>query len=286
MANEYCSKVSYEDKTLIDLTKDTATATYVMSGKTFHDKSGAPTTGTMPNRASGSATISTKAQEVNLQYGYYDGSGRVSIASAEQAKIIAGNIKKDISILGVTGTYEGGGSYEEETLPTGGTWAKIDCGGSPEPSPEPEPDPIPTSDRWTWSPYIKQPTNITNVQIYDYANSRWTSPAAWEQNLNGYMKSSGDESYVLHIRFKPASGYTIDTSIPASYSEYIGGQVGSLLIYDTNVSHGGMPADFAWWTLYKDPSDYSDGWWHVKACTKSSGQYGNRFDVLLRGKSS
>ena len=127
MANEYCSKVSYEDKTLIDLTKDTATATYVMSGKTFHDKSGAPTTGTMPNRASGSATISTKAQEVNLQYGYYDGSGRVSIASAEQAKIIAGNIKKDVSILGVTGTYEGGGSYEEETLPTGGTWAKIDC---------------------------------------------------------------------------------------------------------------------------------------------------------------
>lgn len=280
------AKVVYEDEPLIDLTADTVNSPSVLSGKTFHDYKGDVLTGTMTNRGSGSASISTKAQTVNLSSGYYDGTGSVSISSAEQAKIIAENIKKDVTILGVTGTHEGGGTYEEETLPSGGTWAKIDCGGSPEPGPEPEPEPIPTSDRWTWNPYIQQPTNITNVQIYDYSNSRWTNPSAWNQNLNGYMKSSGDESYVLHIRFKPASGYTIDTTVPASYSEYIGGRVGSVLIYDKNTPHGGMKADFAWWTLYKDSSDYTEGYWHVKACTKNSGQYGNEFDVLLRGKSS
>lgn len=280
------AKVIYEDEPLIDLTTDTVTSTSVLSGKTFHDYKGDVITGLMANRGSGSASISTKSQTVYLNEGYYNGSGGVSISSAEQAKIIAGNIKKDVTILGVTGTHEGEGSYEEETLPSGGIWAKIDCGGSPEPGPEPEPEPIPTSDRWTWNPYLKQPTNITNVQIYDYPNSRWANPAAWDQNLNSYMKSSGDESYVFHIRFKPASGYTIDTTVPASYTEYIAGQVGSVLIYDKNTPHGGMPADFAWWTLYKDSSDYTDGYWHVKACTQSSAQYGNGFDVLLRGKSS
>lgn len=286
MANEYCAKVSYEDKTLIDLTKDTVSATYVMSGKKFHDNSGAPVTGTMPTRGSGSASISTKSQEVNLQYGYYDGSGRVSIASAEQAKIIAENIKKDVTILGVTGTHEGGGSYEEETLPTGGTWAKIDCGGSPEPGPEPEPEPIPTSDRYTWSPYIKQPTNFSNLNYYDYKNSRWSAPMAWEQNLNGYMATSGDESYVLHIKFKPASGYTVDTRVPESYEDYVSGGIGSVIIYDKNLAHGGTSLDLAWWTLYRDPSDYEDGWWHIKACTSGSWQYGDAFWIEIRGKSS
>ena len=47
MANEYVSKVVLSNgTTLIDLTGDTATAATVLSGSTFHDKSGAPVTGT------------------------------------------------------------------------------------------------------------------------------------------------------------------------------------------------------------------------------------------------
>ena len=47
MANEYVSKVVLSNgTTLIDLTGDTATAATVLSGSTFHDKSGAPITGT------------------------------------------------------------------------------------------------------------------------------------------------------------------------------------------------------------------------------------------------
>lgn len=48
--------------------------------------------------------ISTKAQTVTIDSGYYEMSGSVSIASAEQAKIISGNIRSGVTILGVAGS--------------------------------------------------------------------------------------------------------------------------------------------------------------------------------------
>lgn len=140
MPNTYINKVVYGTDTLIDLTSDTATRADVLSGKYFHLKSGERTTGTctydadtsdatadaseilsgevayangnritgtMPNRGAVTGTISTKAQQYTIQQGCHDGSGKVSISSTEQAKIIAGNIKAGVSILGVTGTYSG-----------------------------------------------------------------------------------------------------------------------------------------------------------------------------------
>lgn len=140
MANQYRNKVIYGGDVLIDLTADTITAADLASGKTAHDKSGAPITGTntydadtsdadavaaeilntktayvngvkitgtMPNNGAVSGTISTKAGQYTVPQGYHDGSGKVSISSTEQAKIIATNIKSGISILGVTGSYAG-----------------------------------------------------------------------------------------------------------------------------------------------------------------------------------
>ncbi len=140
MANEYVNKVVFGNTALLDLTSDDVTASDVLSGKKFHLPSGAPETGsctydaytsdatataaeilasktaykngskltgTMVNRGSASGTISTKAQEYTIQQGYHDGTGKVSIDSTEQAKIIAGNIKNGVQVLGVTGTYTG-----------------------------------------------------------------------------------------------------------------------------------------------------------------------------------
>ena len=42
-----------------------------------------------------------------IAQGYHDGSAKVGISSTEQAKIIAGNIKHGVSILGITGDYNG-----------------------------------------------------------------------------------------------------------------------------------------------------------------------------------
>ena len=85
-----------------------ATASQILSGATAYVQ-GAKVTGTMTNNGAVSGTISTKAQQYSVPAGYHDGSGKVQIASAEQAKIIAGNIKQGVTVLGVTGTYSGEG---------------------------------------------------------------------------------------------------------------------------------------------------------------------------------
>lgn len=139
-SNQYINKVIYGGQTLIDLTADDVAASDVLSGKKFHLPSGAPgtgtcpydadtsdatavaaeilatktaykngskLTGTMPNNGAVSGTISAKAEQYTVPQGYHDGSGKVSISATEQAKIIAGNIKAGIEILGVTGAYAG-----------------------------------------------------------------------------------------------------------------------------------------------------------------------------------
>ena len=138
-SNEYINKVIYGGNTLIDLTSDTVTADKILSGYTAHAASGATITGsctfdantsdataavaevlttktfykngnkltgTMPNRGAVSGTISTLSP-YTIQNGYHDGSGTVSIDSTEAGKIIAGNIKSGVTILGVTGDYSG-----------------------------------------------------------------------------------------------------------------------------------------------------------------------------------
>lgn len=140
MANNLKNKVVFNGDTLIDLTADTVEQNKVLSGYTFHHKSGAIQTGTcaydadtsdatasaseilatktayvsgakvtgsMVNNGAVTGTISTKAQEYTIPTGYHDGSGKVSISSTEQAKIIASNIKSGVVILGVEGTYTG-----------------------------------------------------------------------------------------------------------------------------------------------------------------------------------
>lgn len=137
---KYKNKVVYDGEVLIDLTADTVTPDKLAKGITAHDKSGAPVTGTstkdsdtsndtaavaeilkgktahargvqlvgtMPNNGAVTGTISTKAGSYTIPQGYHDGSGKVAISTTEQGKIVAGNIKSGVSILGVTGTYSG-----------------------------------------------------------------------------------------------------------------------------------------------------------------------------------
>lgn len=91
-----------------DTSDANATASQILSGATAYVQ-GSKVTGSMTNNGAVSGTISTKAQQYTVPAGYHDGSGKVQIATAEQNKIIAGNIKQGVTVLGITGTYSGEG---------------------------------------------------------------------------------------------------------------------------------------------------------------------------------
>lgn len=139
--NQYVNKVVFGNQTIMDISQDNITPADLASGKTAHDKSGAPIvgtntydantsdadavaaeilntktayvngvkiTGSMPNRGA----VNVEIDDLNgdsIPAGYHDGSGTVDIESTEKAKIIASNIKDGVTILGVLGTYTGEG---------------------------------------------------------------------------------------------------------------------------------------------------------------------------------
>lgn len=134
------NKVIYDGNTLIDLTGDTVEQNKVLYGYTFHYKdgttktgsctydantsdataasseilasktayvNGSKVTGSMTNRGAVTLTIDDKDDELTIPSGYHDGSGKAKLDATEKAKIIAGNIKSGVTILGVLGTYTG-----------------------------------------------------------------------------------------------------------------------------------------------------------------------------------
>lgn len=136
---KYVNKLVVGNEVKFDLTGDTVAPNTLLTGTTAHDKTGAQITGTcsydsdtsdatvavaeilkdktayargakivgtMPNNGAKNYTISD-LNDQTISLGFYDGSGKISIDSAEKAKIIPANIKNGVNILGVQGTMTG-----------------------------------------------------------------------------------------------------------------------------------------------------------------------------------
>lgn len=140
MSENIRNKVVFNGETLIDLTIDTIEQSDILAGKFAHLPSGervegtcpfdADTsdatakaaeilaqktayvngnkiTGSMPNVGAQNPTIADKDDEITISKGFHDGSGKAKLDATEKAKLIPGNIKTGVEILGVEGTYTG-----------------------------------------------------------------------------------------------------------------------------------------------------------------------------------
>lgn len=148
------SKIIYDGEVLLDLTNDTVKADKLLKGFTAHgadgelingscdfdvNSSGATATaaeillgktagikgamvlGTMPNNGAVNGSISTKDEKYTVPQGYHDGSGKVGIAESEKAKLIPGNIREGVDVLGVIGimsSTEGANPQAKTVTPT------------------------------------------------------------------------------------------------------------------------------------------------------------------------
>lgn len=147
MANWFTNKVIINGEIVLDVSEDTVTPADLKQGVTAHDKSGAiitgmntydadtsdadvsdseildgkiaygyggtRLTGSMPNNAGNGVEVSD-LNGTTIPAGYYDGSGKAQLTSTEKAKIMPGNIREGITILGVTGTHAGETHVEAE----------------------------------------------------------------------------------------------------------------------------------------------------------------------------
>ena len=113
--NVIINGVTYQNVPEVDIPKSTSgtakfydtasaniTSADVLTGKTGYGSNG-EVQGGMANNGSTSGTISTKAGTVTIPSGYTSG-GTVAISSTEQSKIVAGNIKSGVTLLGVAGS--------------------------------------------------------------------------------------------------------------------------------------------------------------------------------------
>ena len=140
MANKYVNKVIIGTEVKLDLTQDDITPDKLAAGIKAHDKSGAPIvgtstkdadtsdatavaaeilkdktayvagsklTGTMPNNGAKHLKIADKNTPVSIPMGFHDGSGDATLDATEAAKLIPGNIRQGITLLGVEGSMSG-----------------------------------------------------------------------------------------------------------------------------------------------------------------------------------
>ena len=120
MADEISSIKTATSSGGTDTSDATINASDVLAEKIAYGSSGR-IVGTMKNNGSQTINVSSANTSYTINKGYHNGSGSVQISPAEASKLIASNIKKGITILGVTGSYQGSTSSGGVQVKTGTT---------------------------------------------------------------------------------------------------------------------------------------------------------------------
>lgn len=120
MANEISSIKTTTSSGGTDTSDATVNASDVLENKIAYGASGR-IVGSMKNNGSQTINVSSANRSYTISKGYHNGSGSVQISSAEVSKLVSSNIKRGITILGVTGSYQGSTSSSGIQVKTGTT---------------------------------------------------------------------------------------------------------------------------------------------------------------------
>lgn len=169
----------------------TVSAGYVSSGTAGN--SAVSLTASVNTRSSSDLTANTLT--VTAPAGYY---GSDATKTLTDANLIAGNIKKDISVFGVTGTYEGGGGSTTEE----GTWTPAEDVAQPT---------INFANSHTGRPFCVVLWDASEETPTSNSCQSW-SISSWYDLFGEYMISTGTGSlYYARVQFAYWSTSTSST---------------------------------------------------------------------------
>ena len=110
------AKIILNGVTQMDVTGKTVTAGDMLNGVTALKNDGTDITGNIASKTS--TDLTANVLTVTAPAGHYASSASKTLSDAN---LVAGNIKKDVQIFGVTGSYEGGGSSKNSQVVQGTT---------------------------------------------------------------------------------------------------------------------------------------------------------------------